>query len=152
MKGDGRLLNKDTGNWAPWEPQVGNNEDALQILKAATALRRSKGKDFLVYGRMLRPADVQNIKIIRWQEGNHEHQIPAVFHAAWKAPDGRKGIVLANWTTETQEVCVVDARLGDRVLASVSADILESEVLSSANGNFIIPLPKLSFILLESRG
>jgi len=151
MKGDGRLLNKDTGNWAPWEPQVGNNEDALQILKAATALRRNKGKDFLVYGRMLRPADVQNINVIRWQEGSHERQIPAVFHAAWQASDGRVGIVLANWTTETQEVRVVDERLGDRVLVSVSADSLESRVLSSANGIFMITLPELSFILLESR-
>ena len=149
MKGDGRLLNKDTGNWAPWEPQIGSNEDALQILKAATALRRGKGKDFLVYGRMLRPADVQNIEIIRWQEGNQEHHIPAVFHAAWQAPDERVGIVLANWTTETQKVCVVDDRLGDGVLASVSADSLDSEVLSSTNGSLMITLPKLSFILLE---
>jgi hypothetical protein len=151
MKGDGRLLNKDTGNWAPWEPQVGDNEDALQILTAATALRRGKGKDFLVYGRMLRPADVQNVSIIRWQQGGHEHQIPAVFHAAWQAPDGRVGIVLANWTTETQEVCIVDERLGDKVLVSVSADSLESRMLSSTNGSFVITLPKLSFILLEPR-
>jgi hypothetical protein len=149
MKGDGLLLNKDTGNWAPWEPQVGSNEDALQILKAATVLRRGKGKDFLVYGRMLRPADVQNVNIIRWQQEGREHQIPAVFHAAWQAPDGRLGIVLANWTTETQEVRVVDERLGDKVLVSVSADSLESRMLSSADGNFMVTLPKLSFILLE---
>ncbi|MFQ6040302.1 MAG: DUF6259 domain-containing protein, partial [Candidatus Poribacteria bacterium] len=149
MKGDGRLLNKDTGNWAPWEPQVGDNDDALQILKAATALRRGKGKDFLVYGRMLRPADVQNIKMIHWQEGDDEHRIPAVFHSAWQAPDGRVGIVLANWTTEVQEVCVVDERLGDKVLASVSAEGMETKALSSTNGNFMITLPELSFILLE---
>ena len=149
MKGDGRLLNKDTGNWAPWEPQVGDNEDALQILKAATALRRGKGRDFLVYGRMLHPANVQNINIICWQEGDNEHQIPAVFHAAWQAQNERVGIVLGNWTTEVQEVCVVDERLGDRVLVSVSADILETKMLSSTNGNFMINLPKLSFILLE---
>ena len=98
---------------------------------------------------MLRPADVQNIEIIRWQEGNQEHHIPAVFHAAWQAPDERVGIVLANWTTETQKVCVVDDRLGDGVLASVSADSLDSEVLSSTNGSLMITLPKLSFILLE---
>ena len=81
-----------------------------------------------------------------------EHQIPSVFHAAWQAPDGRLGIVLANWTTETQEVCIVDERLGDKVLASVSADALESRMLSSADGSFVITLPKLSFILLEPHG
>jgi hypothetical protein len=150
MKGDGRLLNKDTGNWAPWEPQVGSNEDALQILKAAITLRRGKGKDFLVYGRMLRPAKVQKIKIIQWQEGDNEHQIPAVFHAAWQAPDGRIGVVLANWTNEIQEVLITDERLGDGVLASVSADDLETSTLSNVNGKFMITLPKLSFVLLSS--
>jgi O-glycosyl hydrolase len=98
---------------------------------------------------MLRPADVQNVNIIRWQQEGREHQIPAVFHAAWQAPDGRLGIVLANWTTETQEVRVVDERLGDKVLVSVSVDSLESRMLSSADGNFMVTLPKLSFILLE---
>ena len=151
MKGDGRLLNKDTANWAPWEPQVGNNDDALQILKTATALRRGRGKDFLVYGRMLHPTEVQNIDSMRWTEGGREHQIPAVFHAAWQAPDGRVAVVLANWTAEAQEVCIEDKRLGERVLMTVSSDDASSEALSGADGRFEIALPKLSSILLESQ-
>ena len=153
MKGDGRLLNKVDeieGFWAPWDPQAGDNDDALQMLRAAMALRRGKGKDFLVYGRMLRPAKVQNIKTIRWQEGGYDHQVPAVFHATWRAPDGRVGLVLANWTTEAQEVRITDERLGDRVLESVSSDRLKSKVLSSVNGGFRIVLPGLSCTLLES--
>lgn len=149
LKGDGRLLNKDTMNWAPWEPQVGNNDDALQMLTAAIALRRSKGKDFLVYGRMLRPANVQNIKVIRWQEGGYDHQIPAVFHNAWQAPNGQVGLVLANWTTETQEVRIMDDRLGDKALEFISSGDLRSKVLFNVNGSFRIALPGLSCALLE---
>ena len=149
LKGDGQLLNKDPW-WAPWYPQVGNNDDALQMIKVTTDLRRSKGKDFLVYGRMLRPAKVENIKIIRWQEGGNDHQIPAVFHAAWQAPDGRIGVVLANWTTEAQELCIIDERLGDKVLETISSsDGLESKMLVSENGSFHVTLPGLSCILLE---
>jgi len=150
LKGDGRLLNKDTMNWAPWNPQVGNNDDALQMLRAATALRRGKGKDFLVYGRMLRPANVQDIKTICWQEKGYDHQMPAVFHTAWQAPSERMGLILANWTTEAQEVCIIDERLGDKVLETISSDGLKSKVLSSINGSFRIALPELSCALLES--
>lgn len=129
---------------------MGDNDDALQMLTAATALRRGKGKDFLVYGRMLRPANVQNIKTICWQEGGYDHQIPAVFHATWQAPDARVGLILVNWTTEAQKVRIIDERLGDKVLESVSSDNLKSRVLSSVDGSFKMVLPGLSCVLLES--
>jgi hypothetical protein len=129
MKGDGVLLNWDTGNWAPWEPQIGSNDDALQVLKSATALRRDKN-EFLVFGRMQKPSNVQNINVIHWKYENKEHNIPAVFHETWQAPDGRVGVVFANWTTETQEVLINDARLGDKVLLTTSSDEIKSEKLS----------------------
>lgn len=150
MKGDGTLLNIDTGNWAPWEPQVGDNNDALQVLKSATALRRDKN-EFLVFGRMMKPSDVQNIAIIHWKYENKENNIPAVFHTMWQAPDKRVGIVFANWTTETQEVLVNDSRLGDEALLTISSNEIKSEKLSTENGCFKVVLPKLSFVLLESK-
>ncbi|MBI2503445.1 MAG: hypothetical protein HYW07_09490, partial [Candidatus Latescibacteria bacterium] len=95
MKGDGQLLNLDTMNWAPWDPQVGSDEDAVELLRRTIALRRGPAHDFLVYGRMLAPATVNGIQTLRWQHGGHDHQLPALFHAAWQAPDGRFGLVLA---------------------------------------------------------
>ena len=148
MKGDGSLLNIDTGNWAPWKPEVGSNDDALQVLKAATALRRGRGRDFLVYGRMLRPAVVQGISMIKWRDKDKDHSIPAVFHSAWQAPDGRIGVILANWTNDVQEVTIKDERLGDKALAF--ADTMNSKELASIDGKFTVALPGLSFVLLES--
>ena len=72
------------------------------MLKSATALRRGPARDYLVFGRMMHPAQVEGIPTMRWQHGGRDHQIPAVFHSAWRAPDGRMGVVLANWTTDTQ--------------------------------------------------
>jgi hypothetical protein len=149
MKGDGVLLNFDTGNWAPWKPQVGNNDDALQVLKSASALRRAKN-EFLVYGRMLRPSNVQNIKTIHWNYEGKENNIPAVFHTTWQAPDGKTGIVLGNWTTEDQEVIVNDPRFGNKVLLTISSDGVKSDKSSIEDGKFKVVLPKLSFVLLES--
>ncbi len=113
MIGDGTLLNKDTSNWAPWEPKVGSDDDAVEMIRTVTALRRGPGKDFLVFGRMLRPAALEGIPTIEWTQAN-AHRIPAVFHSAWQAPDGRVGVVLANWTSQDQAVSVTDPRLADR--------------------------------------
>ena len=45
MIGDGTLLNKNTGNWAPWEPRVGSDDDALEMIRTVTAMRRGPGRD-----------------------------------------------------------------------------------------------------------
>lgn len=153
LKGNGRLLNKaeDIGEpWQAWYPEVGDNEAALAMMRSATALRRGAGRDFLVYGRMLRPAEVREIKTMRWQEGGHDNAIPAVFHSAWQGADERVGIVLANWTTETQEVCIADERLGDKARGVFSSDEVTSEVLGGVDGSFRIAVPGVSCVLLTA--
>ncbi len=151
MKGDGTLLNMDTANWAPWEPVVGSNEDALRMLHAATALRRGAAKDFLVYGRMLAPAPIDGIRTVRWQEGGKDHQIPAVFHAAWQAPDGRIGLALANWTSEKQEVSIADPRLRGAVGEHISTGAIASRERTAAGDPLVVALPPLSCALLEAQ-
>lgn len=111
MIGDGTLLNRETSNWADWEPRVGSNADALEMMRTATALRRGIGRDFLVYGRMQRPAEVE-CEVCEWEFSAKAHAVPAVAHCAWQAPDGRHGIALANWTTEPRTVTISDPRLG----------------------------------------
>ena len=59
MTGDGTLLNRETCNWAPWEPKVGNNDDALEMIRDGHGPAPRAGRDFLVYGRMQRPAEVE---------------------------------------------------------------------------------------------
>lgn len=115
MTGDGSLLNKDTFNWAPWEPKVGNDEHALEMMRTVTALRRGVGRDFLVYGRMQPPAIIDGIATISWQQGERQWHVPAIFHAAWQSPDGRLGIVLANWTELPREVQLTDLRLNSEM-------------------------------------
>ncbi len=114
MTGDGTLLNRDTGNWAPWEPKVGNDDHAVEMIRTATAPRRSA--DFLVYGRMQRPAPVAGIPVITWEWNSHVYRVPAVFHEAYTAPDGRFGVALANWTDRPRRVTLHDARLGARAV------------------------------------
>ena len=149
MKGDGKLLNWDTYNWAPWAPDVGDSEDSLEMLATTAALRRGPAKDFLVYGRMQSPAPIRGVEMQRWQFSGKDHQIPAVFDGAWQAPDGRFGIVLANWTTALQKVTVCDSRLGDNVAVHVSCGEMRSAVCKPDGEDLAVGLAPLSCALLE---
>jgi hypothetical protein len=150
LKGDGRLLNKDTINWAPWEPQVGDNEDSLEMLRRAAALRRGKARDFLVYGRMQRPAQVMGIKTVQWDWERAHNEVPAVFHSAWQSPEGRVGVVLANWTKEPQTVSITDGRLGEHVEVSTSAEDVKSLRTGLTSGRLDASLPPLSCALIQA--
>ncbi len=152
LQADGQLMNKDSAsvNWAPWHPNVGSQEDGLQMLRATTALRRAAGKPFLVFGRMLAPAQVEPIQIIQWQDGGRDHHIPAIFHAVWRAPDSRLGWTLANWTNETQTLTVIDHRLGDRVQMHSAAPQITSDLQTVTAGQLAVSLPPLSCLLVES--
>ena len=149
MTGDGSLLDKDTSNWANWEPRVGNDDDALDMIRAVTALRRGEGRDYLVYGRMLRPAHIDGIGTVEWDfEGRH-NTIPAVFNSSWMSPDRRCAVVLANWTKEGQKLRIRDSRLGGEISTHTSAREITNETISLDGEWADVDLPPLSIALLE---
>jgi hypothetical protein len=149
VTGDGSLLNRDTFNWAPWSPAVGSNEDSLAMLRSTAALRRAKGRDYLVFGRMQRPSDITGIRVIHWEDNRQVHKIPAVFHSAWESPNSRFGVVLANWTTEAHVVAVADQRLGNKVTESISQHDISTSLRGVEKGKLSVSLPPLSCALLE---
>jgi len=150
MTGDGTLLNRDTPNWALWEPKVGSNDDALEMLRVVTAMRRGAGRPFLVYGRMQRPARVDGIGVEEWEwEGRH-HAVPAVAHAAWQAPDGRLGVVLANWTTAEQTARIVDPRLAGSLNEVICASVATERERLAQGGRLDAALPPLSIALIAT--
>ncbi len=152
LRGDGTLLNRGDSDawWSPWESSLGSDEDAFAMLRRTVALRRGKARDYLVFGRMQRPADIGEIKVIHWESNRQVYDIPSVFHSAWHSPQGRLGIVLANWTNDTQVVALSDARLTTRVTESVSANEVSSRRREVDRGKITLSLPPLSCALLES--
>ena len=152
LTGDGTLLDKDTNNWAPWEPHVEDQEAALAMIRAVSSMRHGPGRDFLVMGRMLRPAAVDGILIVEWTYGGRANAVPAVFHSAWQAPDGRGGITLANWTGEEQTATIqIDSILKAEqpMMMHVSADTLTSSPTPVFGGQIKIKLPLHSMVLVE---
>lgn len=146
---DGSLLNRDTFAWAPWSPAVGNNDDSIAMLRSAVALRRGRGREYLVFGRMLKPARLDGIKTVHWENGRQVNDIPAVFHSAWQSPTGGFGAVLANWTKETQVISMADSRLGNKVTESVAANDVKTVSRDVNRGKLSVALEPLSCALIE---
>jgi len=149
MTGDGTLLNRETFNWADWEPKVGSNDDALEMMRTVTAMRRGPGRDFLVYGRMQRPGQVET-EIVRWEHNERQYEVPAVAHAAWQTPDGRQGVVLANWTTEERSVTVSDSRLGEAAVLHTCGRTAERVEAATGPDGFTVTVPPLACVLVAS--
>ncbi len=76
----------------PWSRAVPDQSAILDWTKRANQLRAGIARDYLVYGRMLRPWQVSNVTTRDFGWGKE----PIVQTATWQAPDGRIGVVLAN--------------------------------------------------------
>ncbi len=152
LRGDGSLLNRCDSDawWSPWDSSMGSQEDAIAMLRRTVALRRGKARDYLVFGRMLRPAQVDEIKIVHWEMNSQVYDIPSVFHSAWRSPKGGVGIVAANWTKDKQDLAISDSRLGAKFTESISAITVDSRRREIERGKIALSLPPLSCALLES--
>jgi hypothetical protein len=152
LQPDGLLMNKDSAevNWAPWQPNIGNHDDAIQMLRATTALRRGPARPFLVFGRMLPPAQVEPIPTVHWQYGGRDHQMAAIFHATWQAPDKRLGWVLANWTATPQTVTLRDGRLPAQVQVHVATQQVETQVCWISDQQLTLELPPVACLLVKT--
>jgi hypothetical protein len=145
LTGSGRLLNKDSINWAPWQPEVGDDEPALELLRCATAMRRGQGRPYVVFGRMEYPVKAFETETVNWTYGGKLNSISAVFHAAWRSPEQRFAIALANWTDQERTVAIKDERLSSQANFIVMAR--ESNASQVSVGE-VLRVPALSCALL----
>ncbi|HPN35803.1 MAG TPA: DUF6259 domain-containing protein [bacterium] len=152
LTGDGTLLDKDTWNWGAWTPRIGDADHGLEMIRTVTALRRGAGKNYLVYGRMMRPAHVEQISVIEWVFKGKRQAMPAVFHSAWKNPQGRFALTLANWTADHQTAHIHDQRLTSQVREIISGVEMTERLRESVGGELTIDLPPLSIALIENSG
>lgn len=104
MGPEGRLMNWAGHPWALWSEPAGQQDQVLTLLRRSIAMRRGIGRDFLAFGRLLRPFPVHDVESVNWMCDDRLMSMPAVLHARWEAPDGRTAVSLANWTDREQTV------------------------------------------------
>jgi hypothetical protein len=75
-----------------WARAIPDQAAILDWAKRTNHFRAGIARDFLVYGRMLRPWTVGNVTLRDFGWGKE----PLVQSATWQAADGRIGVVLAN--------------------------------------------------------
>ncbi len=75
-----------------WARAIPDQAAILDWAKRTNHFRNGIARDFLVFGRMLRPWTVDNVTLRDFGWGKE----PLVQSATWQAADGRIGIVLAN--------------------------------------------------------
>jgi hypothetical protein len=83
-----------TYDWhQPWTRAIPDQAAIFDWTKRVNKLRTGLARDYLIYGRMLRPWTVSNVSQRDFGWGME----PSVQSATWQAPDGRIGVVLANF-------------------------------------------------------
>jgi Domain of unknown function (DUF6259) len=76
-----------------WTRAVPDQAAFLDWTRRVTHFRAGIARDYLVYGRMLRPWKIDGVS---WRDFGWGKE-PAVHSATWQAQDGRVGVVLANY-------------------------------------------------------
>lgn len=99
-----------------WTRAIPDQVAILDWAKRLNRFRAGVARDFLVYGRMLRPWPVDNVTQRDFGAGKE----PLVQFATWQASDGRIGIVLANCADQGESPRV---ELRGRGSKSITLDI-----------------------------
>ena len=119
-----------------WTRAVPDQAAFLDWVKRVTRFRAGIARDYLVYGRMLRPWMVSGVTQRDFGWGKE----PLVRSTTWQAPDGRVGVVLANYADlkesprvelegqgEKQLTLYIDGQKTERVVELPSVLDLEME-------------------------
>lgn len=77
-----------------WDRAIPDQNAIIDWAKRATHFRTGVARDFLIFGQMQRPLNINSVPTRNYGYGPE----PLVQSATWKAPDGRLGVALANYS------------------------------------------------------
>ena len=98
----------------PWTRAIPDQSAIIDWVKRTNEFRAGIARDYLVFGRMLRPWKVSHVTVRDFGWGAE----PLVQSATWQAPDGRVGIVLANYADLGESLRVELQGSGNKHLAT----------------------------------
>ncbi len=134
-----------TYDWdQPWTRAIPDQAGILDWAKRVNQMRTGLARDYLVYGRMLRPWTVSNVTHRDFGWGLE----PLVQSATWQAQDGRIGLLLANFANLGESPRVELQGQGIKKL-SLSIDGQQSERKMELPGVLDLDLLPRSLALIE---
>jgi len=103
LRGNGDMI----WSWGTgWEETVPDQEQIIKLIKNLNSWRLGTGKDFLVFGRMLKPIQFEgatNIPMIS-KPGNRNINFPSVFSSNWQDGHDRRAQFFVNYMPYEQEI------------------------------------------------
>ena len=104
IRDDGEMI---SGWNAPWADPLPDREQTTRLIKNLTGWRKGIAKDYLIYGRMLKPLPVEGVyNNPMIAVSGEEIPFESVFTSNWLLQDGRKAQLLVNYLPEKQNVIV----------------------------------------------
>ena len=129
----------------------------MPLLKSIVQAQRTFAREYLVFGKMLRPAPltVRTIPIELWWPPTATKirmifkDIPAVMHSSWKSQEGKVAHVLVNWTGTNEPVSL---QLGSPNAAAkvFTASSNPQPLHANNNGALHLEVPARAVILVEA--
>ena len=150
LRGDGLLLDIDTGNWAEWKEPIEDQEIAMRMMRACNDLRRDM-PDYLIYGQMERPLQRFKSQRYRWTDPRGRNQdLANVFHTCWSKEGGAQAIALTNWRNIEQTVTLEDRRLvGATLSLSCATPEITRTQIRHEGDSLTLTLPPACCCMLE---
>jgi hypothetical protein len=98
-----------------YHPSIGWAPACREMYFKCCRLYREEGLPFLLYGRMMKPLDIDvPVRVIQVKRKNSKTtqslSVPAFYHSVWQAPDGRRAVVFFNPEETAYTVRLPDGR------------------------------------------
>jgi len=123
------------------------------LLRNIFAAQRTFARDYVLFGRMLRPAPLETGRVsVDVYQSVDTVDVPKVLHSTWRSQAGKTGTVMVNWTGEPEEVSLAlqgEARGASIVTAAGSTPAREEDVRS---GRISTVVPPRGVLLVEQEG
>jgi hypothetical protein len=135
--------------------EVDPNYPILGLLHNIFRAQRTFARDYVVFGQMQRPTplEVRHVQADGFRGEPWEVRVPCVYHGVWKAPDGRIGTVLANWSGQDEDVTLTLGDVGGPVffVTNESRTKLADETARTSDMQVRVPARDVALIEQHSQ-
>jgi hypothetical protein len=122
LRGNGDMI----WDWGTtWEKETPDQNQIISLIKNLNSWRLGAGKDYLVYGRMLKPLPFEGVKNVPMitKPGKRTINFPSVFTSNWQFGNNRKAQFFVNFMPEEQEIGIDISGIKDVKIYRYSTDI-----------------------------
>jgi hypothetical protein len=130
-----------------WTHAIPDQAAFIDWTKRVTHFRSGVARDYLVYGRMLRPWKVSQVEERDFGWGKE----PVVQSATWQAQDGRVGVVLANYGDLPQTPRLELEGTGNKSLSIYNGDQKQKQQDIDLPGVLEIVMQPRTLYLIEAK-